>query len=170
MAKPKQSRRQEFEADLTAMFGEREEEFAPKLREMLYSLWREGEKRGAKGERDRQTESLSAHKGPLVSVEDGTMQKRLQEMVAPHPVAEPEEKDTRSTFGKVLAGDEPILKVPPSRFPQVTVPDFMVTTTPNREFFGEWLEETVKKRQTRFGSMKIPTKLETLKQDSDDGK
>jgi len=139
VVKPKKSRRQEFEDDLTATFGERNDEFAPALREMLYSLWREGEKRGARDERSKQHEAISAHKGPLVSVEDGTMQKRLQEMVEPHPVAEPKEKDTRSTFGKVLAGDEPILKVPKSAFPQVTVPDFMVTTEPNREFFGQWV-------------------------------
>lgn len=163
MAKPKQSRRQEFEADLTATFGEREEEFAPKLVEMLYSLWREGEKRGARDERSRQADAISAHKGPLVSVEDGTMQKRLQEMVAPHPVAELEKKDTRSTFGKVLAGDEPILKVPESRFPTVKVPDFMVTTTPNREFFGEWLKETVGKSQPRYGGMAVPTTTTTLR-------
>jgi hypothetical protein len=153
MGKPKLSTRQEFESDLEAVVGDRHDEFSPKLVEMLYSLWREGSKRGAKRERDSQAERLSSPTGRLLT--DPTMQERLREMTGPHPAAK--KADTRTMFEKVLAGDEPILKVPesPGPFPTLKVPDFMVTTTPNREFFGEWLKEKAVPPGLRVMNMEI---------------
>jgi hypothetical protein len=147
------TRREEFEADLTAVFGDRGEEFAGTLREHLYQLWREGEKRGAKGERDRQADSLKGYKGKNIAPDEGTMQHRLREMAAPHPTPEDPKKDTRSTFGKVLAGDEPILKVPKEKFPTVTVPDFMLYTEP---------QITATDLRELYGTFKIPVKKTKL--------
>lgn len=159
MDKPKPTRREEFEADMSSLFGERNTEFSPKLREMLYQLWREGEKRGCREERTRQSDSLANHKGPMITPEADIIRARLREVAGVHSVGEKPKKDFRSTFGKVLAGDEPILKVPESRFPEVTVPDFLLETRPNREFFGEWVVQNSQK----LGTVNVPTKTTMLK-------
>ena len=116
--------KQEFEDDLDAVFGERGAEFAPKLRETLYQLWREGRKRGASHERDVAARQMQAL--PKTPVENAAMQmedvyRTTKEWVefdslpknhAIQAQAADEAIGHSETFRRILAGEEAVIKAP----------------------------------------------------------
>jgi len=132
--------KQDFELDLDAVFGERRAEFAPKLKEMLYQLWREGRKRGASQERGAQADHVlglrskqkatpsDKFKSPLDRMEElyrttNELYRTTNEWVTfdslptntsvrdPAPDL-PRARSHKERFGRILAGTEEVIKAP----------------------------------------------------------
>jgi len=125
--------KQDFELDLDAVFGERRAEFAPKLKEMLYQLWREGRKRGASQERGAQADHVlglrakqkatpsDKFKSPLdrmeklyrttnewVTFDSLPTNTPIQGQAADLPRA----RSHSETFKRILAGEEKVIQTP----------------------------------------------------------
>jgi len=148
--------KQDFELDLDAVFGERRAEFAPKLKEMLYQLWREGRKRGASQERGAQADHVlglrakqkatpsDKFKSPLDRMEK--LYRTTNEWVTfdslptntsvrdPAPDL-PRARSHSETFKRILAGTEEVIKAPKGFPPKEK--DYLGRDKPfGQEFFG----------------------------------
>ena len=152
--------KQDFETDLDAVFGERRAEFAPKLKEMLYQLWREGRKRGASHERgvqadqvlgmraknkttsDKNKTTSDKFKSPLDRMEE--LYRTTGEWVTFDSLptntliqgqAADEAISHKEMFGRILAGTEEVIKAPKGF--QSKEKDYLGRDKPfGQEFFG----------------------------------
>ena len=171
--------KQDFEDDLDAVFGERRAEFAPKLKEMLYQLWREGRKRGASHERGVQADQVlgmraknkapsDKFKSPLnrmeevyrttnewVTIDSLPTNTPIQGQAADAPRAQ----SHRETFSQILAGKEDVIQAP------MTVKkerDYLGRKKDSfgQEFFGEIATTATKEL---FGTFPVKTRKTKLK-------